>query len=70
MGPFAGVGGMSRGQQTFRQRDVTKAVKGALATGVPIASVRVDKDGAIVVTFGDPEKIESDRNEWDADDPD
>ena len=61
---------MSRGPQTFRQRDVTKAVKGALATGVPVASVRVDKDGAIVVTFGDPEKTKSDRNEWDADDPD
>ena len=61
---------MSRGPQTFRQRDVTKAVKGALATGVPVASVRVDKDGAIVVTFGDPEKNKSDRNEWDPDDPD
>lgn len=59
---------MSRGTQTFRQRDVTKAVKGAIASGMRVASVKVDPKGVIIVTFFEPEKIISERNEWDADD--
>lgn len=52
----------------FRQRDITKAVRGAVAAGVRVAKVEVDKDGRIVVVVGEPDKTEPDRNEWDTDD--
>ena len=57
---------MSRGPQTVRQRDVTKAVKGVVAAGVQVARVEVDKSGKIVVVVGETGKAEAtDRNEWD-----
>jgi hypothetical protein len=34
---------------TFRQRDLTAAVKGAIAAGCAVARVEVDKDGFVVV---------------------
>jgi hypothetical protein len=57
---------MSRGPQTFRQRDLTKAVKGVTAAGMSVAKVEVDKAGKIVVVVGEPDKTkEPERNEWD-----
>jgi hypothetical protein len=43
---------MSRRPCIFRQRDVTKAVKGVAAAGVPVAKVEVDNTGKIVVVVG------------------
>lgn len=40
---------MSR-RATFRQSDVTRAVRGAVAAGLPIAGVRVDADGITILT--------------------
>jgi hypothetical protein len=60
---------MARGQCTFKQSDVTKAVKAVVAAGVAVARVEVDKDGRIVVVAGKPapdDGVASDRNEWDA----
>ena len=45
---------MSRGPATFRQRDVTAAVKGANAAGLDIARVEIDKAGKIVLILGKP----------------
>jgi hypothetical protein len=57
---------MSRGPQTFRQRDVTKAVKALAAAGKSVAEIRVDKSGAHIVVVGEPGKTtEPERNEWD-----
>ena len=39
----------ARGTCTFRQRDVTAAVKGAVKAGVEVRRVEIDKDGKIVV---------------------
>ena len=36
---------MSRGRCTFRQSDATKAIKAAVAAGVEVARVEIDKDG-------------------------
>lgn len=60
---------MSRGACTFRQRDVTAAVKAVAAAGVAIARVEVDKDGKIVIIAGGPNgAIEESggKNEWDS----
>lgn len=55
---------MSRGGQTFRQSDVTKAVKGALNGGLKVERVEVDSAGKIVV-FADKSAAAATRNEWD-----
>jgi hypothetical protein len=43
---------MARGQCTFRQGDVTKAVKAVIAAGIEVARVEVGPDGRIVVVTG------------------
>ncbi|WP_192740836.1 hypothetical protein [Bradyrhizobium sp. OAE829] len=39
---------MSRGAQTFKQGDVTKAVKGAVNAGLEVQRVEIDQAGKIV----------------------
>jgi hypothetical protein len=43
---------MVRAASTFRQRDVTRAVKAVAAAGVSIARVEIDKAGRIVIVTG------------------
>jgi hypothetical protein len=60
---------MARGVCTFKQSDVTKAVKAVVAAGIDVARVEVDKNGRIVVIAGKPAHDtvgEDGRNEWDA----
>lgn len=40
---------MSRGPQTFRQRDVAAAIKAAKAAGCEVERVEITKDGKIVL---------------------
>lgn len=60
---------MSRGPCTFRQRDLTAAVKAVVAAGREVERVEVDKDGKIVVVTGKPaetgEATGQGSNEWD-----
>ena len=58
---------MARGTCTFRQRDVTKAVKAVAAAGVEIARVEIDRNGKIIVIMGKPAETAegTQRNEWD-----
>lgn len=44
---------MSRAPPTFRQGDVTRALKAAKQSGLPIARVEIDKAGKIVVVLGE-----------------
>ncbi len=59
---------MSRGQQTFKQRDVTKALKATVKAGIAVERVEIDKDGKIVVVTVRPEDTangkKSGKNEW------
>ena len=61
---------MARGICTFRQRDVTAAVKAVVAADVAIARVELDKSGKIVIIAGrandDIAEAPDGRNEWDS----
>jgi len=60
---------MPRAPSTFRQQDVTRAVKAMVAAGVDLARIRVEisKTGSITVTANSPEDrgTEKEGNEWD-----
>lgn len=45
---------MSRRAPLFSQRDISKAVRGALAGGVDIARVEIGPDGRISLVTGKP----------------
>lgn len=40
---------MSRNPSTFRQRDVTAAIKGVEAAGLPVGRVEIDRAGKIII---------------------
>jgi hypothetical protein len=40
---------MSRGPQTFRQRDLKAAIRGVEAAGHTVARIEIGKDGKIVI---------------------
>ena len=60
---------MSRGQQTFKQRDVTKALKATVKAGIAVGRVEIDKDGKIVIVTARPDDTANgekpEKNEWD-----
>lgn len=60
---------MARGPCTFRQRDVTAAVKAVVAAGCEPARAEIDPvTGKIVVVIGKPKEISDEGrggNEWD-----
>jgi hypothetical protein len=47
---------MARGPSTFRQQDVTRAIKAVRAAGVEVGRVEIDKEGKIVVMIGRPDE--------------
>jgi len=60
---------MSRGQQTFKQRDLTKAIKATVKAGITVERVEIDKDGKIIIVFTKVEDAaigkKPGKNEWD-----
>jgi hypothetical protein len=60
---------MSRGPYSFKQRDMTRAVRAVRAAGVEVARVEVDKAGKIIVVTGKPSEnpvpADRDASEWD-----
>ena len=59
---------MGRAPSTFRQQDVTKAVKAVTAAGVHIARVEIDKSGKIVIITAElTDRLGelTEANEWD-----
>jgi len=56
---------MARGSTTFKQGDVTKAVKGAVNAGVAVKRVEIDRNGKIVLVTAGRSPFETATNEWD-----
>jgi hypothetical protein len=58
---------MPRSSPSFRQRDLTRAVKAVRNAGVEIKLIEIDKCGRIVVVLvnGGGRDAQQDRNEWD-----
>ena len=59
---------MGRAPSTFRQRDLTRAVKAVIAAGLHIAGIKVSAQGDIEVVTGDERAQDSslrEVNEWD-----
>jgi hypothetical protein len=56
---------MSRAPSTFRQQDVTRAVKAVAAAGVGIARVEIDKAGKITIIALNDAVTRTAVNEWD-----
>jgi hypothetical protein len=60
---------MARAPCTFRQGDVTRAIRAVEAAGQKIRKVEVDKDGKVIIVIAqddDDAAVDSERNEWDA----
>jgi hypothetical protein len=55
---------MSRGAHTFKQGDITKAIKGAVNAGLSVKRVEI-VDGKIIVFAGRPDDKQDAANEWD-----
>ena len=43
---------MSRGPSTFKQQDVTRALRATRAAGVAVSRIEIDRDGKIVIVTG------------------
>ena len=54
---------MVRGPGTFKQRDLTRALKGAKAAGIDVARIKIAKDGSIEIDTGKPPENEAECNE-------
>jgi hypothetical protein len=46
---------MSRGRCTFRQQDATRAVRAAVAAGLEVQRIEIERDGRIIVVTGKQE---------------
>jgi hypothetical protein len=63
---------MARAPSTFRQQDITRAVKAVVAAGVDIARVEIDKSGKIVIVtvtatgVGPQGDLDLELQEWEA----
>jgi hypothetical protein len=54
---------MPRGACTFKQQDVTRALKATRAAGVEVQRVEIDKDGKIVLVTGKPAETGADESD-------
>jgi hypothetical protein len=54
---------VARTPSTFRQQDVTRALKGARAAGLPVAGFKIGAKGEIEVVIGNPEAHRGESNQ-------
>ncbi len=57
---------MARGPCTFRQQDVTRALRAATAAGLAVDRVEIDRTGKIVIVTGKGDaELRNEHNPWD-----
>lgn len=49
----------------FKQADVSRALKGAMASGLEVSGFKIDREGSIIVELGSTAKQEETDNGWD-----
>ena len=62
---------MSRAPSTFRQQDITRALRAVAAAGVDIARVEIDKAGKIIIVTaaavtGSKDDLDLELKQWEA----
>ena len=56
----------ARGPCTFRQQDVTRALKATAAAGLEVQRIEIDKTGKIVIVTGKPAGVPNSKSDdWD-----
>jgi hypothetical protein len=53
---------VSRGKCTFKQSDVTRALKATKAAGFDVSKIEIDRDGRLVVVLSDKKADTNDDN--------
>jgi hypothetical protein len=56
---------MSRGPSTFKERDLTRAVRAVVRAGLEVARVDIDRIGQIRIVIADGDREVAAENPWD-----
>ena len=56
---------MGHGPVTFKETDLTRALRAARKAGADVERVEVGRDGRIVLVLKNGDKVLTERNEWD-----
>ena len=56
---------MGHGQATFKQADLTRALRAVEKAGRDVVRAEIARDGRIVLVFKNGEEVLVERNEWD-----
>ena len=56
---------MGHGRATFKETDLTRALRAARKAGLDVERIEVDRDGRIVLVLKNGDKVLTERNEWD-----
>jgi hypothetical protein len=56
---------MGHGPATFKETDLTRALRAVLKAGADVERVEIDRDGRIVLVLKNGDKVFPETNEWD-----
>ena len=55
---------MSRGPSTFKERDLTRAVRAVVKAGLEVARIDIDRTGQIRIVIGNGDRGATTENPW------
>lgn len=56
---------MGHGSATFKEIDLTRALRAARKAGADVGRVEIGRDGRIVLVLKNGDEVSPERNEWD-----